>query len=131
MSWASRKQSLVALSTEEAEYTAFTEGSREALWIKQLLLDIEHTSAKPDTGTGNPAITIYADNQSALKHVRAEGITARTKHFDIQLQHSRDNQIRGIITFEYVKTANNTADILTKALSLPAHQRHLEGLGLG
>ena len=123
VSWASKKQNLVALSTEEAEYTAFTEGSREALWIRQLLLDIgliENTTT----------ITIFADNQSALKHVRKEGITARTKHFDIRLQHSRDNQSKGTITFEYIKSADNTADIFTKALPLPAHQTHVEGLGL-
>ena len=123
VSWASKKQSLVAQSTEEAEYTAFTEGSREALWIRQLLLDIEPTKTIDTT-------TIYADNQAALKHVRTEGITARTKHFDIRLQHSRDNQAKGTITFEYIKSDDNTADIFTKALPLPAHQRHLEGLGL-
>ena len=123
VSWASKKQSLVAQSTEEAEYTAFTEGSREALWIRQLLLDIEPTKITDTT-------TIYADNQAALKHVRTEGITARTKHFDIRLQHSRDNQAKGTITFEYIKSADNTADIFTKALPLPAHQKHLEGLGL-
>ena len=132
VSWASKKQTLVALSTEEAEYTAFTEGSREALWIKQLLSDFKLADSEPlaPADSGDKAITIYADNQSALKHVRTEGITARTKHFDIRLQHSRDNQSSGIITFEYIKSANNTADILTKALPLPAHQRHLEGLGL-
>ena len=86
VSWASKKQTLVALPTEEAEYTG------EALWIRQLLsniglIDLDNASAA--------IITIYADNQSALKHVRTEGITARTKHFDIRLQHSRDNQSKG------------------------------------
>ena len=127
VSWASKKQTIVAQSTEEAEYTAFTEGSREALWIRQLLLDIEDTGTLAEsTGT----TTIYADNQAALKHVRTGGITARNKHFDIRLQHSRDNQAKGTITFEYIKSDDNTADIFTKALPLPAHQRHLEGLGL-
>ena len=98
-------------------------GSREALWIRQLLLHIKPTKTIDTT-------TIYADNQAALKHVRTEGITARTKHFDIRLQHSRDNQAKGTITFEYIKSDDNTADIFTKALPLPAHQRHPEGLGL-
>ena len=129
VSWASKKQTIVAQSTEEAEYTAFTEGSREALWIRQLLLDIEGTPAESTDENTDP-ITIYADNQAALKHVRTEGITARNKHFDIRLKHSRDNQVKGTITFEYIPSADNTADIFTKALPLPAHQRHLEGLGL-
>ena len=42
ISWSSKKQTLVALSTKEAEYTAFTEASREALWLRQLLLDIDN-----------------------------------------------------------------------------------------
>ena len=46
---------------QDAEYTAFNEGSREALWIRQLLLDIE------DTPAGK--ITIYADNQAALARI--------------------------------------------------------------
>ena len=86
-------------------------------------MDIEPTEIIDTT-------TIYADNQAALKHVRTEGITARNKHFDIRLKHSRDNQAKGTITFEYIPSADNTADIFTKALPLPAHRRHLEGLGL-
>ena len=120
-----KKRTLVALSTEETEYTAFTEGSREALWIRQLLSDIGLTSSDSTAAT-----TIWADNQSAVKHVRTEGITARTKHFDIRLRHSGDNQSKGTIAFEYFKSTSNTAEIFTKALPLPAHQKHLEGLGL-
>ena len=40
ISWPSKKQTVVALSTKEAEYTAFTDASREALWLRQLLLGI-------------------------------------------------------------------------------------------
>ena len=42
ISWSSKKQTLIALSTKEVEYTAFTEASREALWLRQLLLDINN-----------------------------------------------------------------------------------------
>ena len=122
LSWASKKQTSVALPTEEAENTVFTKGSREALCIRQPLSYIGLT----DSAT----IIRYADNQSTLKHVRTGGITARTKHFGIRLQHSRDNQNRITTALEYIKSANNTADIFTKALPLPAHQRHLEGLSL-
>lgn len=42
ISWSSKKQTLIALSAKEAEYAAFTEASREALWLRQLLLDINN-----------------------------------------------------------------------------------------
>ena len=74
--------------------------------------------------------TIYADNQAAIKHAKLEGVTARTKHFDIRLQHSRDLQQKGILNLTYIKSSKNTADIFTKGLPTPAHQRHVKGLGL-
>ena len=99
VSWASKKHTLVALSNEEAEYTVFT-GEIKTLLIKLLYV-------------GHPA----------LKHVRTEGITARTKHFDIRLQHLRNNQNKGTIAFEYIRSASNTADILSPP-------KHLGCLGL-
>jgi hypothetical protein len=47
ISWNSKKQSLVSLSTEEAEYSSFTEGSRELLWLRQLLYDINNRETPP------------------------------------------------------------------------------------
>jgi hypothetical protein len=140
ISWCSKKQSLVALSTEEAEYTAFTEGSREVLWLRQLLSDINNrleppipimTDTMADERSGPPT-TIYADNQAAIGHVTsATETSARTKHFDIRLQHSRDLQRKKAINITYIKSSENTADILTKRLPIEAHRRHVKGLGLG
>ena len=48
ISWNSKKQSLVVLSTEGAEYTAFTEGSRDVLWIRQRLQEINSVTADSD-----------------------------------------------------------------------------------
>ena len=137
ISWSSKKQTLVAQSTKEAEYTAFNEASREALWLRQLLLDINNRGSQPDPSQPDPespaanATVIYADNQGAIKHVNTEGITARTKHFDIYLKHARDLQQKGIVQFTYVQSTENTADILTKGLPVPSHRRHVENLGLG
>ena len=129
ISWSSKKQTLVALSTKEAEYTAFTEASREALWLRQLLLDIgSRGGSQPET---QDATIIHADNQGAIKHASSEGVTARTKHFDISLRHARDLQQKGIVRFTYIQSAENTADVFTKGLPLPSHRRHVENLGLG
>ena len=132
ISWSSKKQTLVALSTKEAEYTAFTEASREALWLRQLLSDINNRGHQPDSlAPAEPdATVIYADNQGAIKHAKTEGITARTKHFDIYLKHTRDLQQKGIVRFTYTQSAENTADILTKGLPAPSHRQHVRNLGL-
>ena len=132
ISCSSKKQTLVAQSTKEAEYTAFNEASREALWLRQLLSDINNRGRQPDPEPPVEDTTIiYADNQGAIKHANTEGITARTKHFDIYLKHARDLQQKGIVRFTYVQSADNTADILTKGLPAPSHRRHAKNLGLG
>ena len=132
ISWSSKKQALVAQSTKEAEYTAFNEVSREALWLRQLLSDINNCGSQPDSEPPVADTTvIYADNQGAIKHTNTKGITARTKHFDIYLKHARDLQQKEIVRFTYIQSAENTADILTKGLPAPSHHRHVENLGLG
>ena len=130
VSWSSKKQTLVALSTKEAEYTAFTEASREALWLRQLLSDIDNRRNQPESLTEPHATTIYVDNQGAIKHAKTEGITARTKHFDIYLKHAQDLQQKGIIRFTYTQSAENTADILTTGLPAPSHRQHVRNFGL-
>ena len=76
VSLASKKHTLVALSTEEPEYTAFSEGSTE----KRYGLNNSYMPDIKPVNPGSTVTTIYADNQSALKHVQTERITARTKH---------------------------------------------------
>ena len=89
ISRSSKRQTLVALSTEDAEYTAFTEASREALWLRQILLDVDNR------GLGR---AIKAN------HTNTEGITARIKHFDIYLKHARNLQQKGVVQFTYIKS---------------------------
>ena len=74
ISWNLKKQYLVALLTEEAEYTAFTEGSRDVLWIRQLLQEINSITADSDYNTTRTATKIFADNQAAIKHGHSEGL---------------------------------------------------------
>ena len=128
-----KKQTLVAQSTKEAEYTAFNEASREALWLRQLLSDINNRGSQPQADPEPPVANttiVHADNQGAIRHRNTEGITARTKHFDIYLKHVRDLQQKVIVRFTYIQSAENTADTLMKGLPAPSHRRHVENLGL-
>jgi len=109
VSWQSRKQDLIAMSTLEAEYIACPKGSREAKWLLQLYRDIHGRDASP--------LLINCDNQGALSHITTGIIQARTKHIDVCYHNSRDLHARKIVDYSYVHTNENVADILTMPLT--------------
>ena len=108
VSWRSRKQSCVALSTSEAEYIALTSAAQEGIWLRQLISEILKKPMKP--------VTIYEDNQSTICLARNPQFHGRSKHISIKFHFIRDNVKEGVIQMQYCKTENMTADILTKGL---------------
>lgn len=108
VTWNSQRQSVVSLSTTEAEYIAASCAAREA-WIRQLLQDIEESIAGP--------ISLFIDNQSAIKLIRNSEFHKRTKHVDIRYHYIREKSTCGDIDVHYVCSKNQLADILTKAIS--------------
>src|ERR1700733_12911683 len=77
VSWSSKKQELVTLSTTEAEYVAMTHAAKEIIWLRQFLGEIFRPLDHP--------IPLYADNQSAIALAHNEDtFHARTKHIDIR-----------------------------------------------
>jgi hypothetical protein len=74
MSWVSKLQTVVALSTTEAEYMAATQAYKEAIWMKKLMEELRHKQEK---------IPLYCDSQSALHIARNPTFHSRTKHIDV------------------------------------------------
>ena len=107
ISWSSRLQPTVAVSTTEAEYMAAAYAIKEALWLRTLLTEM---------GLEQDTITICADNQSAIKLLKNPVFTMRSKHIDVIYHFARERVIRKDITFEYVSTDKMVADGLTKPL---------------
>jgi len=110
ISWASKTQKCIALSSNEAELNALSEGARQALYIRKLC-----------AGIGSPInlpLTLYNDNQGAL-HI-ATGVTGiyhgRMKHYTIKVNHLRDTATKKLISLGYCPTQDMVADLLTKAL---------------
>lgn len=129
ISWKAKRQTLVALSTAEAELIACSETCREATWLKNLLSEIIKGTA---IGVSDNPIRISCDNQSALKII-GKGLvnpSGRNKHIELRHYHARDMQELGVVIFEYVNTADNLADILTKGLSVKRHQEMTGRMGL-
>jgi G3E family GTPase len=123
----SRKQTLVALSTLEAEYIACSNAAREAKWLRQLSLDVQ---VKNTTDKSVPATIIFTDNQGALKTIYSGVTKANTKHIDVQYHNSRDLHHTGVLSYTYVKSSDNIADVMTKALHTVQHDALTRAMGL-
>ena len=108
VSWYSKTQELVSLSTPESEYIAAVHAAKEALWLKQLISQIFGTTDEPTT--------IYSDNKSAIELTKNRQFRARTKHIDVRYHFLRWVCETGKIKLIYCPTEDMTADVLTKAL---------------
>ena len=122
ISWSSRKQELVTLSTAEAEYVAATHAAKEAIWLRRLIHELFPSLARPTT--------LYCDNQAALKLIKDDNYRARTKHIDIRYHFVRQVAQIGALKLVYCPTDDMTADILTKALPKWKASFHDSSLGL-
>ena len=111
ISWSSKRQELVTLSTAEAEYVALTYAGREAIWLKDVLSQALKLKLTP--------ITLRCDNTSAVSISKDDVFHARTKHIDIYWHWIRQQVSNGTIHVEFVSTHDNVADIMTKALPEP------------
>ena len=107
VSWRSKKQTCVALSTAEAEYIALEE---EALWMRQLLTNLSVNVEKP--------ITIYEDNQSVFAMSKNPQFHGRSKHIDIKYHFVRDQVEKKAVTVLYCPTGSMLADLFTKGISI-------------
>jgi hypothetical protein len=107
VSWSSKKQTFVALSTAEAEYVIAGQCCVQLLWMRQTLWDFGYNLSK---------VPLLCDNESAI-HLADNPIEhSRTKHIDIRHHFLRDHQQRGDINIYHISIENQLADILTKPL---------------
>ena len=121
ISWKSRKQPTVALSTCEAEYMALCETSQEAVYLNRVFNDLMKSEA-------NDPIAIYGDNQGSLDIVQNPVKHNRTKHIDIRYHFIRELFQAGIISVNHVSTGDNVADIMTKAVSKYKYENFRQSL---
>jgi len=122
ISWNSKKQPTIALSTTEVEYMAISQCTREALWLRQMLSDVGFEQEK--------STPIMCDNQCAIALVKNPTHHSRSKHIDIQHHFICKKVESDVIEMRYVSTAHMVADVLTKALAKPRHEDLCKKLGL-
>jgi hypothetical protein len=108
ISWSSRLQVTMAVSTVEAECMGAARAVKEAICLKKLARDL---------GLEIGQICIKGDNQGALKLLKHSMSTQRSKHIDVMHHFARERVLRGEVRFEYCSTEHMAADFLTKAVS--------------
>ncbi|CAL5380597.1 unnamed protein product [Camellia sinensis] len=109
ISWRSKKQSLTARSSTEAEYRALADTTQELLWLRWLLADM---GVSPSGATA-----LFCDNQSALQIAHNDVFHDRTKHIEIDCHFVRQHVTHGTVHLHPISSADQPADIFTKAHS--------------
>ena len=123
MLWCSKLQSVVSLSSAEAEYVAACHASREAVWLRTVCeaLSIE----LPQGG-----IPMHIDNQACISMAVGGSLSARTKHIDVAHHYIRQTILRGVVRVVYCATHMNWADAFTKPLPAPRLEACMKGIGV-
>jgi len=126
ISWISKRQRSVSTSTTEAEYVALCQGSKEALWLRTMLKELEFTQFLG----GIKEVRLLSDNQACIALAENPEQHSRSKHIDVQYHFVRQLVEYRKVAVEYCPSANNLADGLTKPLlnqTFPASVRRFVG----
>jgi ribonuclease HI len=108
ISWKSKRQDVVALSSTEAEYIALTEATTEAKWIQSWIKNV----FKEDI-----TVQLWCDNKSAIALSKNDTYHQRTKHIDIRYHFIREQIRLGNVTINWISTHEQQADLLTKLVA--------------
>jgi hypothetical protein len=122
ISWKSRKQATVSLSSTEAEYKALSDSCKEGLWLQHILTELR---LRPDN-----AIPLHVDNEGAEALAKNPEHHARTKHIHARYHFIRECVQEDNISLIHVSTKDMLADMLTKPLPRVALERHRTLFGI-
>eukprot|EP01018_Ginkgo_biloba_P036228 Gb_41260 [translate_table: standard] len=122
VTWSSKKQSTVALSSTEAEYKAAFAAASEAIWLRKVLDDMGLDQEE--------ATELYCDNQSTIKMAKNHVFHARTKHIEVHHHFIRELILNGDIELLYRPTEDQIVDIFTKPLAQDKFQKFRDGIGV-
>lgn len=121
VSWVTRKQNCVALSTTEAELIALSASVSEGLWLLKLLRDFDFHLNK---------VTFYEDNQGCIALIKNPANNRRVKHIDLKYNFICENLQKGLIEIKFIRSDEQQADILTKGLPNYNFNKGKQYLGL-
>ena len=128
--WTSKLQTLVTLSTTEAEYVALSQALRDTFPVMNLLKELTNRGL-PVIGDGNAKILckVFEDNSGAIELANVPKMRPRTKHINLVYHHFRSHvkthsNPEGDVTIQHIDTHDQIADMLTKPLPAPLFEKH-------
>ena len=122
ISWASKKQPIVSISSAEAEYVAATSTSCQAVWLRRLLKDMSQTEKDP--------IPIFCDNTSTIALSKNHVFHKKSKHIDTRFHFIRELVNNGDIALQFCGSRDQLADIFTKPLGKSVFDFQRQHLGI-
>jgi hypothetical protein len=120
ISWRSRIQTSVALSSAEAEYLAACDAAKEVVWLRAMLTALGFAPVGPTV--------VWEDNQACIQMSTSDRSHDRTKHIDMRYHFVREQVAAGSLVLRYVPSRDNVADLLTKPLGALLFKALLEKL---
>ncbi|RVW98483.1 Retrovirus-related Pol polyprotein from transposon RE1 [Vitis vinifera] len=122
VTWRSKKQSVVARSSAEAEFRAMANGICEGMWLQRILKELGIIS--------NSTMTVLCDNKATISIAKNPVQHDRTKHVEIDRHFIKEKLEGGTIRLMYIPSSRQTADILTKALPKATYENMKSKLGM-
>ncbi|CAL8151773.1 unnamed protein product [Prunus armeniaca] len=121
VTWKSKKQNVIALSSAEAEYRAMASTTSELIWLQSLLKDFGFVISQP--------MELFCDNEAAMHIASNPVFHERTKHIEVDCHFVREKVQSNVIQKVFVRSNEQLADIFTKGLSSSQFQEFLSKLG--
>ena len=122
VSWSSKKQPIVALSSTKAEYKGATMVACEVAWLRKLLQSLGHSIVE--------LVTLFCDNMSSIQLANNPVFHARTKHIEVHYHYVQEKVLAHEIDLVYVSSHEQVVDIFTKSLGVEKMQRFRAMLGV-
>lgn len=122
ISWKSKKQTFVSLSSTEAEYRSMRRVVAELTWLTRLLNDISVSPSLP--------VPIFSDSKAAIHITRNPVFHERMKHVELDCYFVRQQFLSGLITLSYVPSSTQLENLFTKSQTEPSHKLLLGKLGV-
>jgi Reverse transcriptase (RNA-dependent DNA polymerase) len=118
VSWSSKLQTEIALSSTESEYISLSQSLREVIPLMRLINELKLSGFDIPGETPRVLCKAFEDNSGALEMARTPKMRPRTKHLNIKYHHFREAVLNGDITIWQVNTLDQIADLFTKPLGV-------------
>jgi len=122
VTWRSKKQNVVVLSSVEAEFRGMVKEICKLLWLRKMINELE-------LGTENE-MKLYCDNKAAIDISHNPVQHDRTKHIEVDRHFIKEKLDSHVISLPFVRSTEQVADVLTKAVATKPFEEMLEKIGM-